>query len=207
MTDAKQLKIVVINSVVAPPGSDRETIERADRARDLRIGLLEGGYNILAALPPDGCIEEQIARLRPDLIIVDAQSDATLKRVVTATTGAPRPIVCFTEDHDRERMHAAIEAGVSAYVVAGLSPERVTAVLDVAMARFEVEQKLRRELNTVKLKLEERKYIDRAKGLLMERHRCSEEEAYRRLRRFAMEKNLKLSEVAQRMIDVADMLA
>jgi response regulator NasT len=86
MTDAKQLKIVVINSVVAPPGSDRETIERADRARDLRIGLLEGGYNILAALPPDGSIEEQITRLRPDLIIVDAQSDATLKRVVAATT-------------------------------------------------------------------------------------------------------------------------
>jgi response regulator NasT len=207
MTDAKQLKIVVINSVVAPPGSDRETIERADRARDLRIGLLEGGYNILAALPPDSNIEEQIARLRPDLIIVDAQSEATLNRVVAANTSAPRPIVCFTEDTDRGRMHAAIEAGVSAYVVAGLSPERVTAVLDVAMARFEVEQKLRRELSTVKLKLEERKYIDRAKGLLMERHHCSEDEAYRRLRRFAMEKNLKLSEVAQRMIDVADMLA
>lgn len=207
MTDAKQLKIVVINSVVAPPGSDRETRERADRARDLRIGLLEGGYNIQAALPPDCNIEEQIARLRPDLIIVDAQSDATLKRVVGATANAPRPIVCFTEDADRNRMQVAIEAGVSAYVVAGLSAERVTAVLDVAMARFEVDQKLRRELNAAKLKLEERKYIDRAKGLLMERHRCSEEEAYSRLRRFAMEKNLKLSEVAQRMIDVADMLA
>jgi response regulator NasT len=151
----------------------------------LRIGLLEGGYNILAALPPDGSIEEQIARLRPDLIIVDAQSDATLKRVVAATANAPRPIVCFTKDHDRGRMHAAIEAGVSAYVVAGLSAERVTAVLDVAMARFEVEQKLRRELNTMKLKLEERKYIDRAKGLLMERHHCSEEEAYSRRRRSA----------------------
>lgn len=207
MTDPKQLKIVVINSVVAPPGSDRETIERADRARDLRIGLLEGGYNIMAALPPEANIEEQIARLKPDLIIVDAQSDSTLRRVVTATANARRPIVCFTEDTDKGRMHAAIEAGVSAYVVAGLSPERVTAVLDVAMARFEVDQKIRQELDSLKLKLEERKFIDRAKGLLMERHHCSEDEAYRRLRRFAMEKNLKLSEVAQRMIDVADMLA
>ena len=207
MTDARQLRIIVINSVVAPPGADREAIERADRARDLRIGLLEGGYNILAALPPESNIEEQIARLMPDLIIIDSQSDAILKRVVAATADARRPIVCFTEDASRERMHAAIEAGVSAYVVAGLSPERVTAVLDVAMARFEVDQKLRQELQSAKLKLEERKFIERAKGLLMERYRCSEEEAYRRLRRFAMERNLKLAEVAQRMIDVADMLA
>lgn len=207
MTDSRQLRIIVINSVLAPPGADRDEIERADRARDLRIGLLEGGYNILAALSPESDIEEQIARLAPDLIIIDSQPDTILTRVMAATSNARRPIVCFTEDPNRERMHAAIEAGVSAYVVAGLSPERVTTVLDVAMARFEVEQKLREELQSAKSKLEERKFVERAKGLLMERHRCSEEDAYRRLRRFAMERNLKLSEVAQRMIDVADMLA
>src|SRR5690606_16209197 len=156
-------------------------------ARDLRIGLLEGGYNILAALPPESHIEEQIGRLAPDLIIIDSQSDVVLKRAVAATAHARSPIGCFTEDASRERRHAAIEAGVSAYVVAGLSPERVTAVLDVAMARFAVDQKLRQELQSAKLKLEERKFIERAKGLLMERYRCSEEEAYRRLRRFAME--------------------
>ena len=206
MNDSRQLKIVVVNSLVVPAGADRAAKEQAERARALRIGLLEAGYNILAALPPDANLAEQIAYLQPDVIIVDAQSDAALKKVVAATADARRPIVCFTEDGDREKMHAAIEAGVSAYVVAGLSAERVKAVLDVALARFEVDQKLRHELSETKTKLAERKVIERAKGLLMERHHCSEDEAYRKLRRLAMDKNLKLSELAQRMLDVADLL-
>jgi response regulator NasT len=206
MNDSKQLKIVVINSLVVPEGADQATQVQAERARALRIGLLEGGYNILAALPPDADLSKQIALLQPDVIIVDAQSDAELKKVVAATAEERRPIVCFTEDGDRAKMHAAIEAGVSAYVVAGLSAERVKAVLDVAIARFEVDQKLRHELSETKLRLAERKVIERAKGLLMERHHCSEEEAYRKLRRLAMDKNMKLSEVAQRMLDVVDLL-
>ncbi|HCN90793.1 MAG TPA: response regulator [Oxalobacteraceae bacterium] len=206
MNDSRQLKIVVVNSLIAPEGADQAARQQAERARALRIGLLEAGYNILAALPPDVNLAEQIAHLQPDVIIVDAQSDAALKRVVAATADARRPIVCFTEDGDREKMHAAIEAGVSAYVVAGLSAERVKTVLDVALARFEVDQKLRHELSETKMKLAERKVIERAKGLLMERHHYSEDEAYRKLRRLAMDKNLKLSELAQRMLDVADLL-
>lgn len=206
MNDSRQLKIVVVNSLVAPAGAGPALQAQAERARALRIGLLENGYNILAALPPDADLAEQIAQLQPDVIIVDEQSDAALKKVVDATVNAPRPIVCFTQDKDRQKMHAAIEAGVSAYVVEGLSAERVMAVMDVALARFEVDQKLRHELSETKLKLAERKVIERAKGLLMERHHCTEDEAYRRLRRLAMDKNLKLSEVAQRMLDVADLL-
>ncbi len=207
MNDATHLKILVVNSLVAPEGADVAAREQADRARALRIGLLEAGYNILAALPPDADLEAQIARLQPDLIIVDEQSDAALRRVVDATAEARRPIVCFTEDDDRKKMHAAIQAGVSAYVVAGLSAERVKAVLDVAIARFAVEQQLREELEETRNKLAERKVIERAKGLLMERQQCSEDEAYSRLRRLAMDKNLKLAEVAQRMLDVADLLS
>lgn len=206
MTDPKQLKILVVNSLVVPEGADPTVLAQAERARALRIGLLEGGYNILAALPPDAELEQQIAHLQPDVIIVDEQSDAALKKVVAATANERRPIVCFTEDQDPEKMEAAIEAGVSAYVVAGLAAERVKAVLDVALARFRVEQKLRDELSETRLKLAERKVIERAKGLLMERHHCTEDEAYKKLRRLAMDKNLKLSEVAQRMLDVADLL-
>jgi len=206
MTDSKLLRIVVVNSLVPAAGADAAAIERAERARTLRISLLEAGYNILAALPPDAGLQEQIARLQPDVIIVDAQSDAALKEVVSATANAPRPIICFSEDGNRDRMHAALEAGVSAYVAAGLSADWVKAVLDVAVARFEVDQKLRDELSETRIKLAERKVIERAKGLLMERHRCSEDDAYRKLRRLAMDKNLKLSDVAQRMIDVADLL-
>lgn len=206
MTDSKLLRIVVVNSLVPATGADAAAIERAERARTLRISLLEAGYNILAALPPDAGLQEQIARLQPDVIIVDAQSDAALKEVVSATANAPRPIICFSEDGDRERMHAALAAGVSAYVAAGLSADWVKAVLDVAVARFEVDRKLRDELSETRMKLAERKVIERAKGLLMERHHCSEDDAYRKLRRLAMDKNLKLSDVAQRMIDVADLL-
>ena len=206
MTDSKKLKILVINSLVASEGADETEQVRVERARTLRIRLLADGYNILAVLPPDAGLEDQIAQLQPEVIIVDEQSDAALKKVVAATATAPRPIVCFTEDNDREKMHAAIEAGVSAYVVAGLSAERVKEVLDVALARFEVDQKLRHELSETKMKLAERKVIERAKGFLMERHHCSEDDAYRKLRRLAMDKNMKLSDVAQRMLDVADLL-
>ncbi len=206
MNDSRRLKIVVVNSLVAPDGADAAAIEQADRARALRIGLLENGYNILAALPPGDDLEGQIARLQPDLIIVDEQSDAALQRVVAATANARRPIVCFTEDDDRQKMHAAIRAGVSAYVVQGLSAERVKAVLDVAVTRFRVEQELRDELEETRNKLAERKVIERAKGLLMERQQCTEDEAYSKLRRLAMDKNLKLVEVAQRMLDVAELL-
>jgi response regulator NasT len=206
MTDSKNLKIVVINSLVVPQGAGQAALLQAERARALRIGLLEDGYNILAALPPDADLEAQIERLQPDVIIVDEQSNAALDKVVEATANQPRPIVCFTADKDKNKMHAAFEAGVSAYVVAGLSAERAREVLDVALARFEVDQKLRNELTETKLRLAERKVIERAKGLLMERHHCTEDEAYRKLRRLAMDKNLKLSEVAQRMLDVVDLL-
>jgi response regulator NasT len=97
-------------------------------------------------------------------------------------------------------------AGVSAYVVAGLQAERIKPVLDVAMARFNQEQKLRAELSDTKHKLAERKLLERAKGLLMKRHGLSEDEAYQKLRHLAMNKNLKLSEVAQRILDVEDLL-
>lgn len=206
MTDCKQLKLLVVNSLVAPEGADRAALERAEQARAMRIRLLEDGYNILAALPPDADLERQIEQLQPDVIIVDAQSEAALRKVVSATANERRPIVCFTEDGDQDKMQAAMEAGVSAYVVSGISAEGVTRVLDVAIARFKVDKRLRDELSEARLKLAERKVIERAKGFLMERHHCSEDEAYKKLRRLAMDKNLKLSEVAQRMLDVADLL-
>ena len=104
-------------------------------------------------------------------------------------------------------------AGVSAYIVAGLQAERIRPILDVAMARFEQDQALRRELadtrnelNELSTALQDRKVIDRAKTLLMQRQQLSEEAAYAKLRKTAMDKNLKIVEVAQRMLDVADLL-
>jgi response regulator NasT len=206
------LRIVVINTVEPPRGefdeACREQAEAAERARALRIGLLQAGYNIVAVFPADIHLPERVAQLQPDMIIIDAQSDArdVLEHVVSTTRNAPRPIVLFIENHDTAPMQAAIEAGVSAYVVAGLHSERIKPVLDVAFARFNAEQRLRTELSDTKLKLAERKSIERAKGFLMQKHLLSEEMAYQKMRRMAMDKNIKLSEVAQRILDVADLI-
>jgi response regulator NasT len=113
----------------------------------------------------------------------------------------------FTNDDDTTHVKDAVAAGVSAYVVAGLAPERIRPILDVAMARFQHEQALRRELADARSQLQERKAIDRAKGLLMQRQGLSEQEAYEKLRKTAMDRGLKLGDVAQRILDVADLLA
>lgn len=210
MTGSPALRIVVVapESLIAEP-DDESALQEAERSRHLRIGLLAGGYNIVAVLPADAFLPDRIAQIQPDMIIVDAQSEArdTLEHVVMSTRDERRPIVLFTEDADTTHVGDAIAAGVSAYVVAGLGTERIRPVLDVAMARFRHEQALRRELADARTQLSDRKLIDRAKGLLMQRQGLSEEEAYARLRKTAMDRGLKLAEVAQRLIDLADMLA
>ncbi len=179
-----------------------------ERSRQLRIGLLENGYNIVAVLPADTFLHERLAQLQPDMIIIDAESESrdSLEHVVMATRDERRPIVLFTNDNDTSNVRAAVAAGVSAYIVAGLSPERIRPILDVAMARFEHEQGLRQELATAKNELKDRKVIDRAKGLLMQRQGLTEKVAYDKLRKAAMDKGLRLGEVAQRMLDAADLL-
>lgn len=205
---AKALRIVIVAPDLAPDGSDPEAGTEAERSRALRIGLLENGYNIVAVLPADVFLPDRLTQIDPDMIIVDAESQArdTLEHVVMATREERRPIVLFTEDEDTTHVRDAIAAGVTAYVVAGLAPERVKPVLDVAMARFQHEESLRRELADARTELSDRKLIDRAKGLLISRHGLSEEEAYARLRRTAMDKGLKLADVAQRLIDVTELL-
>ena len=205
----RNLRIVVVNAIIHAGDEDDEAVRaQVERARVLRIGLLEAGYDIVASLPPDMYLPERIAQLQPDMIIVDAESDArdVLEHIVIATRDERRPIVMFTESADTESMEAAMAAGVSAYIVAGLQGERIKPVLQVALARFKREQKLLDELSDTKSKLAERKVIERAKGLLMERQRFTEDQAYQKLRTMAMSKNLKLSEVAQRILDVEDLL-
>jgi response regulator NasT len=189
------------------PGDEAAALE-AERSRSLRIGLLEAGYNIVAVLPADVFLPERLAQLQPDMIIVDAESQArdTLEHVVMATREARRPIVLFTDDSDTSHVGAAIAAGVTAYVVAGLAPERVKPVLDVALARFQHEETLRQELAQARSQLADRKLVERAKGLLMQRHQIGEPEAYSRLRKAAMDKGLKMADVAQRIVDAADLL-
>ena len=209
MTPSQSLRLVIIApDLVESVAVDADARELAERSRQLRIGLLENGYNIVAVLPADTFLYERLAQLQPDMIIVDAESEArdSLEHVVMATRDERRPIVLFTNDNDTTHVKDAVAAGVSAYIVAGLSPDRIRPILEVAMARFEHEQGLRQELANAKTELQDRKTIDRAKSMLMERQGLSEKVAYEKLRKAAMDKGLRLGEVAQRMLDMADLL-
>lgn len=203
------LRIVIVSADLDPVGIEDEWAARlAERSRSLRIGLLQGGFNLMASLPADAFLPQRLAQLAPDLIIVDAESGArdTLEHVVCASQETQRPIVMFTNDDDPEAARCAVQAGVAAYVVAGLDAARVRSVLEVAQLRFAREQALRGELADARAELAQRKVVERAKGLLMQRHALSEAEAYARLRKAAMNQNLRLVEVAQRLIDLADLL-
>lgn len=209
MAPTQPLRIVIVApESLVPAADDDEAQVEAQRSRSLRIGLLASGYNIVAVLPTDTFLPERIAQIQPEMIIVDAQSGArdTLEHVVLSTRDERRPIVLFTEDDDTSHVGDAIAAGVTAYVVAGLAPERIKPVLDVALARFRHEEHLRRELADAKTQLSDRKLIDRAKGMLMQRQGLSEEAAYAKLRKTAMDRGLRVAEVAQRLIDLADVL-
>lgn len=162
----------------------------------------------MATLPGDMFLGERLAQLQPDLVIMDADSEArdVLEHVVMATRDAPRPIVMFTNDEDTSHVPQALAAGVTAYIVAGLAPQRIRPILEVALARFAHEQSLRTELAQARTALQDRKTIDRAKGLLMQRQGLSEQAAYEKLRKTAMDKGLKLAEVARRLMEVVDLL-
>jgi len=209
MNPASALRIVIVApESLAPDPADPQAQVEAERSRNLRIGMLEHGYNVVAVLPADVFLPDRLAQIGPDMIIIDAESQArdTLEHVVMATRDARRPIVLFTEDNDTSHVRDAIAAGVTAYVVAGLAPERIRPVLDVAMARFQHQESLLQALADARSELNDRKLVDRAKGLLMQRHGISEPEAYARLRKAAMDKGLKIAGVAQRIVDVAELL-
>jgi response regulator NasT len=207
MTDALRIVVVAPDLAIADP-DDEHAATQAERSRARRIGLLENNFNLIATLPADVFLSERLAQLQPDMIIVDAESEArdALEHVVMATRAARSPIVMFTNDEDTTHVKDAVAAGVSAYIVAGLAPQRIRPILDVAMARFQHEQALRAELADAKTELQDRKTIDRAKGVLMQRQGLSEQAAYEKLRKTAMDKGLKLGEVARRMLEMVDLL-
>lgn len=206
----RALRIVVVapDLDIQDP-SDENALSQATRSRALRIGLLESGFNLVASVPADVFLAERINQLQPDLIIVDAESEArdALEHVVFATRDERRPIVLFTEDRDTSHVQDAVAVGVSAYIVDGLSSQRIRPILDVAMARFQYEERLRDERDNARNALQERTLVDRAKAVLMERQRLSEKEAFTKLRKVAMDKGLKMAEVAQRTLDMADLLS
>ena len=149
-----------------------------------------------------------VAEVLPDVIIIDTHSPDrdTIEHLCVISQDTPRPIVMFSADGNTEKIREAVRAGVSAYVVDGLAAQRVQPILDVAIARFEALQSLRNELEDTQSQLADRKRIDRAKGILMQQKNLSEEDAYKWLRKMAMNENLKLAEVADQISRAAKLL-
>jgi two-component system, response regulator / RNA-binding antiterminator len=182
--------------------------ESAERAEVLRAALLLAGYEVTASLTSPLTLLKTIERLEPEVIVIDTDSPSrdVLEHLVMVSRHTPRPVVMFASDGTPETIRAATRAGVSAYVVDGLDEKRIKAIVDVAVARFHELQDLRDQLAQANSKLAERKLIERAKGLLMKSRSLDEEAAYAALRKAAMDRKLKLSEVAQRIVDAAELL-
>jgi two-component system, response regulator / RNA-binding antiterminator len=184
-------------------------VDEDNERRDvLRRGLERAGHSVVFEVQSMANLPLLVAQVQPDVIIIDTHSPDrdTLEHVCVISQDAPRPIVMFSADGNTGKIREAVRAGVSAYVVDGLAAERVQPILDVAIARFEALQALRSELESTQTQLADRKRIDRAKGILMKQKAMSEEEAYRWLRRMAMDENLKLTEVADQVIRAARLL-
>ena len=151
---------------------------------------------------------DQIANILPDVIIMDCDSPNrdTIESLRNVVQSNPKPIVMFVEDENDDNQRAAIEAGVSAYVVDGLTPRRVRPIIDVAIARFQVMDGLRSELKKTKDDLAARKVIERAKGLLMKTRNMSEDEAYKAMRTMSQERGRPLKEIAENVISVLTLI-
>ncbi len=179
----------------------------------LRIGLIrdeltQQGHLVVGVVDSALLIHDCVVRLLPDVVIVDSQSPSrdTLEHLATVSASHPRPVVVFSEDASQAPMQQALKAGVSAYVIAGLQPQRVMPVLQVAIARFAQDRALREQLGAAQTELSDRKVIERAKGVLMNELGLSEEQAFTHLRKLAMDRGERLVQVAQRVVAMRELL-
>ncbi|MDR6672274.1 response regulator NasT [Xanthomonas translucens] len=189
------LRVLLVNDTEKPIGQ-------------LRQALLDAGYEVLDEVAAAPALLKAVSTQQPDVVIIDVDSPSrdTLEQLALIHRQAPRPVVMFSADGDDQLIRAAVSAGVTTYVVDGLAPARLAPIVQVALARFEQEAGMRRQLDEVQGKLRDREQIDRAKRLLMDKRGMSENEAYAALRQQAMKQGLKLADVAQRILAMADLL-
>lgn len=178
------------------------------RSKPLKQSLIDNGFEVVAHIEDTINLEAKCCKVKPDIVIIDTESPSrdTLENICVMTMNDLRPVVMFTHDGDKEKIKIATQAGVSAYVVGDIPSERLIPVIDAAVARFEEFKNLRSELNMANLKLDERKVIERAKGLMMRQRQIDEEEAYSLLRNMAMKKNMRLADLSHQLIEAAKML-
>jgi len=182
--------------------------ENRVRASIIEEGLREAGHERVTVIHDVNGLARRIVELNPDVIVIDLENPNRdrLEAMFQLSRAVKRPIAMFVDRADLASIEAAVDAGVSAYVVDGLKRERVKAILDMAITRFNAYARLTRELEEARGELEGRKLIDRAKGILMRSRNLSEEEAYRLMRKAAMNQNRKLAEIAESLITATGLL-
>ncbi|MGK6319149.1 ANTAR domain-containing response regulator [Sphingomonas sp. DT-204] len=178
------------------------------RASVLEEGLREAGYDDIHVVPPQGAFVAKIERMAPDVVLMDLGSPSrdTLEEMLAVSRALARPIAMFVDQSDDAMIGAAIDAGVSAYVVDGLRKERVKPILDLAIRRFNAFARMQAELDEARTALADRKTIDRAKAILMQTRGLAEPDAYALLRTTAMSRNKRIVEVAEALITAHSLL-
>ena len=179
------------------------------RAAVIEDGLRDAGYDRLTVVHDIVGIARKIAETEPDVIVIDLENPNrdVLESMFQLSRAVQRPIAMFVDRSDQASIEAAVEAGVSAYVVDGLKRERVKPIVDMAISRFNAFARMARELEEARSQLESRKIIDKAKGILMTTRGMSEADAYALLRKTAMNQNRKISDIAESLITAAGLLA
>ncbi len=182
--------------------------QNAKRATILEEGLREAGHDDVVVVREVQNLLRRIVDIDPDVILIDLENPNrdVLEQMFQVSRSVPRPIAMFVDQSDTDTIEQAIAAGVVTYVVDGLRKERIKSILDTTVSRFNAFKRLRDELDQAKLALEDRKLMDRAKGILMQDKRLSEADAYELLRKTAMNEGLRVGEVAQRVISNAKRL-
>lgn len=191
----QSLKIVIVD-------------ESPVRAAILEAGLHEAGYRQIVRVSETDNLLARIYSIDPDVILIDLENPSRdiLEQMFQVSRIVKRPVAMFVDQSDKASIQASVDAGVSAYIVGGLKKDRVKNILDTCIMRFNAFSKLQHELDQAKSALEDRKAIDRAKGVLMKVKNLTEDEAYALLRSTAMREKKKIAEIAQSVITAAEML-
>ena len=178
------------------------------RATILEEGLREAGLDDVMIVGETRLLMRQIVEIDPDVILIDLEDPSrdVLESMFQVSRTVERPIGMFVDQSDAGMIERAIEAGVSTYIVDGLRKERVKAIVETTVSRFNAFNRLKRELEDTKRALDDRKAIDRAKIILMQSHEIGEPEAYARLRRAAMDQNRTIADIARALVSSARLL-
>ncbi len=176
------------------------------RADSITSVLNNSRYKVIHFASPDMALLKQVDDIKPDIIVIDIESPSRdiLDSLSTISHYNPKPVVMFSAQEDTNTINQSIASGVSAYVVGDLEPERVKPILDAAVARFREYQKIKTELSDTKQQLASRNTIDQAKRLLMKKKKLSEDEAFKAMRKTAMDTGQKLDDVAKTLISLLD---